>query len=110
MHLKKQLMLITLMIIITIHLCMDYTYSALSPMKRRELVAAYKNGYYQALQLDIKEIERLQNDKGILTHKIKTVGVKYADLIEIMNSPNPDNSKENREFRSHSTVEVNRKY
>ncbi len=110
MRTKNQLILISMVVIITIHLYMDYTYSALSPMKRRELVTAYKNGYYQALQLDIKEIERLQNDKGILTHKIKMVGVKYADLIEIMNSPNPDNSKENREFRRRSTVEVNRKY
>ena len=107
---KKQLMLIALMVIIIISLCMNYSYSALSPMKRRELVTAYMNGYYRALQLDIEEIKRLQNDKGVLTHKVKTAGVKYADLIEIMNSPNPDDSKENREYRSRRVTEGNKKY
>ncbi|MCP4268456.1 MAG: hypothetical protein GY777_23245 [Candidatus Brocadiaceae bacterium] len=34
----------------------------------------------------------------------------HADLIEIMNSPNPGNSKESRKFRRRSTVEVNRKH
>ncbi len=106
---KKQLMLTAsiVIIIISLYVC-DYTYSALLPMKRRELVIAYMNGYYRALQLDIKEIKRLQNDKSILTHKVKTAGVKYADLIEIMNTPNPADSMENREFRRRSTIEVNR--
>ena len=110
MRSKKQLMLIALMVIIILSLCISYTYSELSPIKRRELVTAYMNGYYRALQLDIKEIKRLQNDKGVLTHKVKTAGVKYADLIEIMNSPNPDDSKENREYRSRSVTEGNKKY
>ncbi len=103
-------MLIALMVIIILSMCINYTYSQLSPVKRRELVTAYMNGYYRALQLDIKEIKRLQNDKGVLTHKVKTAGVKYADLIEIMNSPNPDDSKENREYRSRSVTEGNKKY
>ena len=110
MRSKKQLMLIALMVIIILSLCINYTYSQLSPMKRRELVTAYMNGYYRALQLDIEEIKRLQNDKGILTHKVKTAGVEYADLIEIMNSPNPDDSKENREYRDRSVTEGNRRY
>jgi len=38
---KKQLMIISLMVIIIISLCVNYTYSGLSPMKRRELVTAY---------------------------------------------------------------------
>jgi hypothetical protein len=79
-------------------------------MKRRELVTAYMNGYYRALQLDIKEIRRLQNDKGVLTHKVKTAGGKYADLIEIMNSPNPSDNRENREYRDRSVTEGNPKY
>ena len=107
---KKKLMLIALMVILIISLCINYSYSALSPMKRRELVTAYMNGYYRALQLDIEEIKRLQNDKGVLTHKVKTAGVKYADLIEIMNSPNPDDRKENREYRSRRVTEGNKKY
>jgi len=45
----------------------NYTYSGLSPMKRRELVTAYMNGYYRALELDIEEIKKLQSDKGVLT-------------------------------------------
>ena len=107
---KKKLMLIALMVILIISLCINYSYSALSPMKRRELVTAYMNGYYRALQLDIEEIKRLQNDKGVLTHKVKTAGVKYADLIEIMNSPNPDDSRENREYRNRRVTEGDRKY
>ncbi|MGR3294126.1 MAG: hypothetical protein ACUZ9M_08955 [Candidatus Scalindua sp.] len=95
MRSKKQLMLIALMVIIILSLCINYTYSQLSPMKRRELVTAYMNGYYRALQLDIEEIKRLQSDKGVLTHKVKTAGGKYADLIEIMNSHNPSDNREN---------------
>ncbi len=109
-HSKKQLMLIALMVIIIISLCINYTYSALSPIKRRELVTAYMNGYYRALQLDIEEIKKLQNDKKVLTHRVKTAGVRYADLIEIMNSPNPEDSKESREFRNRTVTEGNRKY
>ncbi len=107
---KKQLMLIALMVILILSLCINYTYSELSPMKRRELVTAYMNGYYRALQLDIKEIKKLQNDKGVLTHKVKTAGVKYADLIEIMNSPDPDNKWENGEYRSRRVTKGDQKY
>ena len=110
MRSKKQLMLIATMVIIIISLCINYSYSELSPMKRKELVTAYMNGYYRALQLDIEEIKKLQSNKGVLTHKVKTAGVKYADLIEIMNSPNPDNSKENREYRNRRVTEGDRKY
>ncbi len=110
MHSKKRLILISLMVIIILSLWINYTYSQLSPMKRRELVTAYMNGYYRALQLDIEEIKKLQNDKKILTHKVKTAGVEYADLIEIMNSPDPDDSKERREYRSRSVTEGKRKY
>ena len=110
MRSKKQLMLIATMVIIIISLCINYSYSELSPMKRKELVTAYMNGYYRALQLDIEEIKKLQSNKGVLTHKVKTEGVKYADLIEIMNSPNPDNSKENREYRNRRVTEGDRKY
>jgi len=107
---KTQLTLIVLMVIIILSLCIKYTYSELSPLKRRELVTAYMNGYYQALQLDIEEIKKLQSNKGGLTHKVKTVGVKYADLIEIINSPNPDDIREGREYRSRSVTEGSRKY
>lgn len=110
MRSKKQLILIALMVIVIISLCINYTYSELSPMKRRELVTAYMNGYYRALQLDIEEIKKLQSNKGVLTHKVKTAGVKYADLIEIMNSPNPDDNKENREYRSRRVPEGNQRY
>ncbi len=106
-------MLIAVMVIIILSLCINYTYSQLSPTRRRELVTAYMNGYYRALQLDIKEIRRLQNDKGVLTHKVKTAGGKYADLIEIMNSPNPGDNRENREYREYrdrSVTEGNPKY
>ncbi len=72
MHSKKQLMLIVLMVIAILSLFINYTYSELSPMKRRELVAAHMNGYYRALQLDIEEINKLQSDKGVLTNKVKT--------------------------------------
>ena len=110
MRSKKRLMVTALMVIIILSLCINYTYSELSPVKRRELVTAYMNGYYRALQLDVEEIKRLQSDKGFLTHKVKTAGGKYADLIEIMNSPNSDDSKENREYRNHSMSEGNQKY
>ena len=106
MRSRKQLMLIALMVVIIISLCITYTYSELSPMKRRELVTAYMNGYYRALQLDIEEIRRLQNDKGILKNKVKIAGGEYANLIEIMNSPNPDN----REYRNRRVTEGERKY
>ncbi len=46
---------------------------------------AYMNGYYQALQLDIEEIKKLQDDKDILKRKVKAAGGKYTNLIDIMN-------------------------
>ena len=87
MHLKKRLIPIAFMVIIFFSLCINYTYSQLSPMKRRELMIAYMNGYYEAAQLDIKEIKLLQSDKESLKEKVKTAGEKYATIIDIMNSP-----------------------
>ena len=110
MRSKKQLMLIALMVIIIISLCINYSYSELSPMKRKELVTAYMNGYYRALQLDIEEIKKLQNDKGVLKDKVKVAGVKYADLIDIMNSPKSDAYRETREYRDRRVTEGNQRY
>lgn len=110
MRSKKQLMFIVLMVIIILPLSMHYTYSELSPVKRRELVTAYMNGYYRALQLDIKEIKKLQNDKGVLKDKVKVAGVKYADLIDIMNSPKSDAYRETREYRDRRVTEGNQRY
>ena len=87
MHLKKRLIPIAFMVIIFLSLCIDYTYSSLSPMKRRELMIAYMNGYYEAAQLDIKEIKLLQSDKESLKEKVMDAGEKYATIIDIMNSP-----------------------
>ncbi len=56
MHLKKRLIPIAFMVIIFLSLCIDYTYSSLSPMKRRELMIAHMNGYYEAAHLNIKEM------------------------------------------------------
>jgi hypothetical protein len=107
---KKQLMFIVFMVIIILPLSMHYTYSELSPVKRRELVTAYMNGYYRALQLDVKEIKKLQNDKGVLKYKVKAAGGKYADLIDIMNSPKAGENRETREYRNRSVKEGNQRY
>lgn len=85
MRSKKRLIFIAFMVIIIFSMCINYTYSQLSPMKSRELMIAYMNGYYQALQLDIEEIKRLQNDNDILKRKVKDAGGKYTNLIDIMN-------------------------
>ncbi len=85
MHLKKRLIPISFMVIIFLSLCIDYTYSQLSPMKRRELMIAYMNGFYEAAQLDIEEIKILQSDKDSLKEKVKSAGERYANLIDIMN-------------------------
>jgi hypothetical protein len=72
-------------------------------MKRRELMIAYMNGYYQALQLDIEEIKRLQNDKNILKKKVKAAGGKYTNLIDIMN---PSKSSDDKGYREYKEREV----
>ena len=87
MRLKKRLIPIVFMIIILFFMCINYTYSQLSPMKRKELMIAYMNGYYQALQLDVEEINELKNDKKILKKKVMDAGEKYATIIDIMNLP-----------------------
>ena len=102
MRSKKQLILIAFMVIIIFSLCINYTYSQLSPTKRRELVTAYMNGYYQALQLDIEEIKKLQNDKNILKKKVIAAGVQYANLIDIMN---PSKLRDNKEYRGREDKE-----
>ncbi len=96
MHLKKRLIPIALMVIIFFSLCIDYTYSSLSPMKRRELMIAYMNGYYEAAQLDIKEMKLLQSDKDSLKEKVKSEGERYATLIDIMNASVYSDNKGNR--------------
>lgn len=85
MRLRKFLIPITLTMIIFFSFGINYTYSQLSPIKRRELMIAYMNGYYEAAQLDIEEIKHLQNDKKILRKKVMGAGEKYATLIDIMN-------------------------
>jgi len=100
---KKRLILIAFMVIIIFSLCINYTYSQLSPMKRRELVIAYMNGYFQALQLDIEEIKRLQNDKNILKKEVKVAGGKYANLIDIMN---PSKLNDDKGYRENKEREV----
>ena len=97
MYLKKRLIPIVLMVIVFFSLCIDYTYSSLSPMKRRELMIAYMNGYYEAAQLDIKEIKLLQGDKDSLREKVMAEGEKYAALIDIMNSSKSSDDKGYRE-------------
>ncbi len=93
MHLKKRLIPIALMVIIFFSLCIDYTYSSLSPMKRRELMIAYMNGYYEAAQLDIKEMRLLQSDKDSLREKVMSAGEKYATLIDLMNTSKSSDNK-----------------
>ena len=95
MYLKKRLIPIALMVIIFFSLCINYTYSSLSPMKRRELMIAYMNGYYEAAQLDINEIKLLQGDKGSLKEKVISEGERYATLIDIMN---PAKSSDNQGY------------
>ncbi len=81
----KRLFYIVFMAIIIFSLCINYTYSQLSSMKRRELMIAYMNGFYEAAQLDIEEIKLLQSDKDSLKEKVKSAGERYANLIDIMN-------------------------
>ena len=110
MRANKRLMFIAVMVIIMLSLCINYTYSQLSPTKRRELVTAYMNGCYRALQLEIEEIKRLQNDKGVLKHNVKRAGGRYANLIDIMNSTTFSENKGSREYREHKVIEGNQKY
>ncbi len=110
MHLKKRLIPITFMVIIFLSLCIDYTYSSLSPMKRRELMVAYMNGYYEAAQLDIKEMKLLQSDKDSLKEKVKSEGERYATLIDIMNSSKFSDNKGNRKDKERKFSEGNQKY
>ncbi len=103
MHTKKRLIPIALMVIIFFSLCIDYTYSSLSPMKRRELMIAYMNGYYEAAQLDINEMKLLQGDKDSLKEKVIAEGDKYATLIDVMN---PSKSGDNKGYRKNKEREI----
>ncbi len=99
MHFRKRLIPIVLMVIIFFSLCINYTYSQLSPMKRRELMIAYMNGYYEAAQLDIEEMKLLQSDGDSLKKKVMAQGEKYATLIDIMNPSK--SSSDNRKYKVH---------
>ena len=98
------------MVIVILSLCINYTYSQLSPMKRKDLVIAYMNGYYRALQLDIEEIKELQNDNNILKRIVKAAGKEYANLIDIMNPPKVSDDKGFREFKENDATGGNQKY
>ena len=111
MRSKKRLILIVFMVIIIFSLCINYAYSQLSPMKRRELMIAYMNGYYQALQLNVEEIKELQDDKDVLKEKVKAAGGKYSTLIDIMNSPKSSKGDRGREYKEREVSnEGNQKY
>ena len=109
MHLKKRLIPIAFMVIIFFSLCINYTYSQLSPMKRRELMIAYMNGYYEAAQLDIEEMKLLQSDKDSLKEKVMSEGERYATLIDIMNSSESSDNKGHRENKERKFSEGNQK-
>ncbi|MFV1976395.1 MAG: hypothetical protein ACC651_11655, partial [Candidatus Scalindua sp.] len=69
------------------------------------------NGYFQALQLDIEEIKRLQNDKNILKKEVKDAWGKYANLIDIMNPSKLSDNKGYREDKAReASNEGNKKY
>lgn len=85
MRLKKRVIHILLMVIMFFSLWINYTYSQLSPMKRRELMIAFMNGYYEAAQVDIEELKLLQSNNDILKKRVMDEGEKYATLIDIMN-------------------------
>jgi hypothetical protein len=72
-------------------------------MKRRELMIAYMNGYYEAAQLDINEIKLLQGDKDSLKEKVIAEGEKYATLIDIMN---PSKSSDNKGYRKNKERKI----
>ncbi len=110
MHLKKRLVPIAFMVIIFFSLCIEYTYSSLSPMKRRELMIAYMNWYYEAAQLDIKEMKLLQSDKDSLREKVMAEGEKYATLIDIMNPSKSSDNKGYRNNKERKLSEGNQKY
>ncbi len=99
----KRLFYIVFMAIIIFSLCVNYTYSQLPSMKRRELMVAYMNGYYEAAQLDIEEIKLLQSDKDNLKEKVKSAGERYANLIDIMN---PSKSSDNKGDRKNIELNV----
>ncbi len=110
MHLRKRLIPIALMVIIFFSLCIDYTYSSLSPMKRRELMIAYMNGYYEASQLDINEMKLLQSDKDSLREKVMAEGEKYATLVDIMNPSKSGDKKGYGKDKERKSPEGNPKH
>ena len=106
MRIRKRFITIVLTLIIFFSLCINYTYSQLSPMKRRELMIAYMNGFYEAAQLDIEEMKLLQSDKDSLKKKVMAQGEKYATLIDIMNpsknsSKNPSKPSDYEKYKVH---------
>ena len=110
MHLKKRLISIAFMVIILFSLCINYTYSSLSPMKRRELMIAYMNGYYEAAQLDINEMKLLQSDKDSLKEKVTAQGEKYATLIDIMNPSKSSGNKGYGKNKERKSSQGNQKF
>ncbi len=104
MCLKKILIPIVLMVIIFFSLCVNHTFSQLSPMKRRELMIAYMNGFYEAAQLDIEELKLLQGDKDSLKKKVMDEGEKYLTLIDIMNPSKSSSNKKKYKVHKPSTL------
>ncbi len=66
-------------------------------------MVAYMNGYYEAAQLDIKEMKLLQSDKDSLKEKVISEGERYATLIDIMN---PSKSSDNKGDRKNIELNV----
>jgi hypothetical protein len=73
-------------------------------MKRRELMIAFMNGYYEAAQLDIEEMKLLQSDKDGLKKKVMAQGEKYATLIDIMNPSKSPSVNEKYKVNKRSTL------
>lgn len=93
---RSKIQLITIAFIVNFILLFytNYAYPQLSAQKSNELRIAFMNGYYEALQLDIEEIERLKKDKAILKKTIIDAAEKYIDKINTMNTPKSDIKKQ----------------
>jgi len=59
--------------------------TALEPIIRNAIVAAYMNGFVDAVQNDIEEINKLKKDKKHLKQTVETATLRYITIVEDMN-------------------------
>ena len=81
----KRAGIILVPLIIVFILLLDQGSAGLDTVIRNAIIVAYMNGYADALQLKMGEINKLKTNKKLFRQKIEQTAAEYITTVENMN-------------------------